>query len=191
MNYYAFHIGDYASGTQHLTEFEDLAYRRLMDVYYVSERPLPLDRRQVFRLVRASSQEMREAVDVVILEFFTEENDGWHHKRCDEEIATAKHKSEKAKANGKLGGVAKAKRTPDHSLANATIEPSEGLAPNPNPNPNPKIEDGLSAREVSHETIRQRTEDWDILRDKLCEEAVHHLDGLAGTQHVQPPQISW
>lgn len=135
MNFYAFHIGDYSSATQHLTELEDLAYRRMMDVYYVSERALPLERRQIYRLIRANSEAMREAVDVVLSEFFTCEDDGWHHKRCDLEIAKAKAKSEKAKANGKLGGEAKAKRPLDESVANATPEPSEPLAPNPNPNP--------------------------------------------------------
>ena len=40
MNYYPFHIGDYASHTRHLTLMEDLAYRRLLDLYYLHERPL-------------------------------------------------------------------------------------------------------------------------------------------------------
>jgi uncharacterized protein YdaU (DUF1376 family) len=142
MNYYPFHIGDYASATQHLTEFEDLAYRRLMDVYYVSEKPIPLDRRQAYRLVRASSDAMREAVDTIINEFFTPEDDGWHHKRCDAEIDRAREKSNKAKANGKQGGLAKAKRTLEPNLADATPDPSKGLATNTNTNPNPKIEDG-------------------------------------------------
>lgn len=134
MNFYAFHIGDYASATQHLTDLEDLAYRRMIDVYYVSERPLPLDRRQLYRVLRANSEAMRDAVDVVISEFFTEGPDGWRHKRCDAEIDKFKAKSEKAKANGKLGGQAKAKRSPSDEVANATDEPSKGLAPNPNPN---------------------------------------------------------
>jgi len=146
VNFYPFHIGDYASATQHLTDLEDLAYRRMMDVYYVSERPLPLDRRQLYRLLRANSQDMRDAVDVVIAEFFTETEDGWRHGRCDAEIEKARAKSDKAKANGKLGGVAKAKRTLDGEIADATKEPSKGLAPNPNPNPNPKRIDEVVAR---------------------------------------------
>lgn len=146
MNFYAFHIGDYSSATQHLTELEDLAYRRMMDVYYVSERALPLERRQIYRLVRANSEAMREAVDIVLTEFFSCEEDGWHHKRCDAEIAKARVKSEKAKANGKLGGEAKAKRPLDENVANATASTSEPLAPNPNPIPNPNKERGGVAR---------------------------------------------
>ena len=32
MNYYNFHIGDYARRTRHLTVLEDLFYRRLLDL---------------------------------------------------------------------------------------------------------------------------------------------------------------
>ena len=39
MNYFSFHIGDYAAHTQRLSLMEDLAYRRMMDAYYVAERP--------------------------------------------------------------------------------------------------------------------------------------------------------
>ena len=43
MNYYPFHIGDYLSATRHLSWEEDCAYRRLLDVYYTSEKPLPIE----------------------------------------------------------------------------------------------------------------------------------------------------
>lgn len=169
MNFYPFHIGDYASATQHLTDLEDLAYRRMMDVYYVSERPLPLDRRQLYRLLRANSEAMREAVDVVIAEFFTEGPDGWRHRRCDAEIERARAKSEKAKANGKLGGEAKAKRSLDSELANATDEPSKGLAPNPNTNTN-KEDDGRIARATpANQELFRRVE--------LALKAIPELDG--------------
>ena len=160
MNFYAFHIGDYASATQHLTDLEDLAYRRMIDIYYVSERPLPLDRRHLYRLLRANSQDMRDAVDVVIDEFFTETEVGWRHGRCDAEIAKATEKSDKAKANGKLGGVAKAKRTLAAEVADAKREHSKGLAPNPNPNPNPNnnIYDVKRAREL--ETRLREAAGW-------------------------------
>jgi len=40
MNYYPFHVGDYAAHTAHLEPMEDLAYRRMLDVYYLREEPL-------------------------------------------------------------------------------------------------------------------------------------------------------
>lgn len=149
MNFYAFNIGDYASATQHLSEFEDLAYRRLLDVYYVTEKPLPLDRRQVYRLVRAHSQDMREAVDVVLPEYFQETTEGWTHRRCEEEIAAAQEKSEKARASARKRWPeqdAKPSQSDGNATAYANAPPetceriktqSDGNAPNPNPNPNP------------------------------------------------------
>ncbi len=40
MHYFQFNIGDYASHTSRLTPLEDLAYRRMLDLYYLNEQPL-------------------------------------------------------------------------------------------------------------------------------------------------------
>lgn len=96
MNFYPFHIGDYASATRHLTWTEDAAYRRLLDVYYVRETALPAEKRQVYRLVLATTDEQREAVDTILEEFFELTDAGYSHKRCDIELAAAKEKSSKA-----------------------------------------------------------------------------------------------
>jgi uncharacterized protein YdaU (DUF1376 family) len=66
---------------------EDAAYRRLIDAYYTREQSLPAEKKACYRLVRAQSKEEREAVDTVLGEFFDLLDDGWHQKRCDEEIA--------------------------------------------------------------------------------------------------------
>ena len=50
MNYYPFHLGDYAAHTAHLEPMEDLAYRRMLDLYYRTEKPLPLDTAEIARL---------------------------------------------------------------------------------------------------------------------------------------------
>lgn len=86
MNFYAFHIGDYASATRHLTWEEDCAYRRLLDVYYTREEPLPDDLRAICRLVLASSADQRQAVEVVLHEFFHQTEAGWISPRADREI---------------------------------------------------------------------------------------------------------
>ena len=43
MNYYSFHIGDYRGATAHLSNEEDLAYRRLLDMCYDTESAIPLE----------------------------------------------------------------------------------------------------------------------------------------------------
>jgi uncharacterized protein YdaU (DUF1376 family) len=98
MNYYPHHIGDYAKDTAHLTLLEDGAYRRLLDLYYSSERSLPLNMDGLYRLVRARTKDEKKAVDTVLAEFFTKGNSGWNNKRADEEIAKAREEGEEAKA---------------------------------------------------------------------------------------------
>lgn len=99
MNYYQHHIGDYTRDTAHLTMIEDGAYRRLIDLCYATEKPLPVDPRAIYRLVRAGTKEERDAVDIVLAEFFDKGPDGWRQKRCEEEIAKARDKSGKARTS--------------------------------------------------------------------------------------------
>lgn len=97
MNYYEHHIGDYAAATSHLSFVEDAAYSRLMRIYYRDEKPLPLELKAVQRLVGARTREEKSAVETVLNEFFTKSTDGWHSKRCDEEIAKVQDKRDKAR----------------------------------------------------------------------------------------------
>jgi uncharacterized protein YdaU (DUF1376 family) len=103
MNYYNFHIGDYAVHTRHLSLLEDLAYRRCLDLYYTREVALPADHNQVARLI--GMREHAEDVLSVLREFFVPCEEGsWIHFRCESEIAKATAKAAIAKANGKKGG---------------------------------------------------------------------------------------
>lgn len=104
MNYYEHHLGDYAEATAHLSFVEDAAYSRLMRKVYATELPLPADIKSVQRLVGARTKEEREAVAVVLEEFFVLETDGWHNDRCDIEISKYQKKAEKNREVGKLGG---------------------------------------------------------------------------------------
>jgi uncharacterized protein YdaU (DUF1376 family) len=87
VNYYEHHIGDYDSETAHLSWLEDMAYTRLIRLYYRKECPIPADLAVVCRKIRAVSKQERQAVEDVLAEFFTLEEDGWHQKTCDENIA--------------------------------------------------------------------------------------------------------
>jgi uncharacterized protein YdaU (DUF1376 family) len=138
VNYYLHHIGDYLKDTSHLSGVEDGMYRRMLDLYYSSEKPLPLNIDGLYRLVRAKSRQEKEAVDTVLEEFFQRTPEGWRQSRADREVAKAQEKSGKAKASASIrwhcDGNANAMRT--HS-EKPTPSHTEGNAPNPNPNPNP------------------------------------------------------
>jgi uncharacterized protein YdaU (DUF1376 family) len=104
MHYYSFHVGDYIHDTAHLNNDEDLAFRRLLDLYYTQEKPIPNKTHEVARRIRMGKN--IGAVQTVLEEFFmySQEHDFWFHKRCYETIAAYQAKAERNRAVGKLGG---------------------------------------------------------------------------------------
>jgi uncharacterized protein YdaU (DUF1376 family) len=152
VNYYPFHLGDYAAHTAHLEPLEDLAYRRMLDAYYLREGPLPTDVGEVARLVRMRKNQAE--VEAVLREFFSLLDDGWHQDRCDSELGRMREKQVKAQASAQLAVAARrAKRQPDgsstddRSVDQTLTERSTERLPNgqpngelPTPTPTPKEE---------------------------------------------------
>jgi uncharacterized protein YdaU (DUF1376 family) len=99
MHYFQFNIGDYASHTRHLTIIEDLAYRRLLDLYYLHEQPLNGSTTDVARQINMRDYETE--VQAVLDEFFELTDEGWTNIRADKEIAHYKAKVEQASRAGK------------------------------------------------------------------------------------------
>lgn len=105
MHYYQLNIGDYASHTRHLSLMEDLAYRRLLDWYYLHEKPLPNSIESCARKIGMS--DFLNDVEMVLLEFFdcldpeVSDDGGWVNKRADAEIAQFKAKIAQASNAGK------------------------------------------------------------------------------------------
>lgn len=119
MHYYQFNIGDYKSHTEHLSEMEDLTYRRLLDWYYLHETPIPLDELEVARQIRMRSHS--DCIAVVLREYFERTPDGWIHHRANKELAKAGDKSQKASESAKV-------RWSKQKDANALPTQSEGNA---------------------------------------------------------------
>lgn len=130
MNYYEHHIGDYDVDTAHLSWLEDMAYTRLLRLYYRKESPIPADIADACRLIRASTKEQKQAVESVLQEFFTLGVDGWHQKRCDADVGRYQKKAEHNRAVGKLGGRPKKVETQTEPTNNPM-----GLIREPEPNP--------------------------------------------------------
>ena len=103
MNYYDHHLGDYLRDTAHLSMLEDGAYRRLLDIYYMREAPLPSDQGECCKLARCMSAPERKAVIYVLEHFLILEPDGYHQKRADEVIAAYRAFVAKQRANGRSG----------------------------------------------------------------------------------------
>jgi len=106
MHYYQFNIGDYAGHTRHLNPIEDIAYRRLLDLYYLHERPLNAGITSVTRQI--NMREYEQAVSDVLHEFFVLTDTGWINKRADNEIAHYHAKLEQASKAGKISAAKRA-----------------------------------------------------------------------------------
>ena len=119
MHYYQFNIGDYNSHTMHLSEIEDLTYRRLLDWYYLHESSIPLDLNEVSRQIRMRTHS--DCIATVLQEFFERTPDGWIHHRANKEIEKVGDKSQKASASAKA-------RWSKPKDANALQTQSEGNA---------------------------------------------------------------
>ena len=97
MHYYQFNIGDYASHTRHLNVVEDCAYRRLLDFYYLHEKPIK--QHDIARQI--NMREHEQEVLSVLNEFFLSTQDGFVSPRANKEIEHYHSKIEQASKAGK------------------------------------------------------------------------------------------
>jgi uncharacterized protein YdaU (DUF1376 family) len=152
MNYYPFHLGDYATHTAHLEPLEDLAYRRMLDLYYLREAPLPADVSEVARLIRLRAHVAE--VETVLREFFTLADDGWFSDRCQDELDRMLDKQAKAQASAQASVAArKARAEQMQSHGTTTVKrplnerSTDVELPTPTPTPTPvNTNTGASAK---------------------------------------------
>lgn len=121
MNFYPFHIGDFKSHTDHLSQTEELAYRRMLDRYYLHEKPLPNDIEFISKRIKIQDL---DAIESVLTEFFTLTDNNWHNSRADNEIEKFQKKSLKAKESAEKRWN-DANALPSHSERNANAMPTQ------------------------------------------------------------------
>lgn len=186
MNFFPFHIGDYAAHTAHLEPMEDLAYRRMIDAYYLRESPLPADIAEVARLVRMR-QHVTE-VEAVLREFFALDESGWRHQRCDEEIDRMLDKQAKARASAAASvNARRAKVAPEQSECLTSAEPTvnerstSAELPTPTPTPTPEKNKARTAPAVRPDFVPEQV--WaDFLAIRRANRAPLTETALAGIE---------
>jgi len=119
LNYYPHHIGDYKAATAHLSDLEDLAYRRLLEMYYDTEQPIPADTQWVSRRLRMGS----DVVESVLRDFFLLTEKGYSHARCDIEIREYNIKADRSRINGAKGGRRKTNNHAENNPAGSQQVP--------------------------------------------------------------------
>lgn len=104
--------GDYYSDTDYLDFEEHGVYWNLLKRYYTTG-PFDNDFKTLQRVTRCPKQKL-ESMQNILEEFFylSEEDNCWHHKRCDEEIMRAKGVSEVQSKRARKG-ISERKRNPD------------------------------------------------------------------------------
>jgi len=163
--WYKFHLGDYITHTTHLSDAEDLAYRRLLDLYYMSEAPIPLDATMVARKIRLDL----DITESVLGEFFERTEEGYRNARCDAEIGKYQHQVETNRSLGKRGG--RPKKT------ESVTEPK--------PNTNPKKNKNKNINTLSAARFEEFWAAWPASKRKVGKAAVlakwekHNLDQVA------------
>lgn len=130
--WYAHFPADYERKTSHLTMLEDGAYRRLLDHYYATGRPLPAIAQHLHRICRAFADAERAAIDFILVEFFALEGDGYHNKRADEELGKASELGEIRRKAALSKGKPK-----KHLHSNSSPNAQHLSTPSPSPSPSP------------------------------------------------------
>lgn len=171
MHYFQFNIGDYASHTRHLSLIEDLAYRRLLDLYYLKDGEIYGDEAEVARQIgmRVNVSEVKQ----VLMDFFVIDGDRWSHSRCDAEIAHFRQKSEKASNAGKASAERRS------NVRSTDVQPTNNQEPITN-NQQPVIHSNecMSETPVSDEAeikIKDVVEEWNHIAAKLGKPKVRDL----------------
>lgn len=148
MNFYPFHIGDYAAHTRNLSLLEDLAYRRLLDAYYLAEHPFNGSTTDVAREIGMRDQVAE--VEYILGKFFELDGDVWRNKRADKEIERYREKLEQASRAGKASAERRLNARPTPVAKNLTlvVDSSNGRATNQEPrtkNQSPSLRSGETA----------------------------------------------
>jgi uncharacterized protein YdaU (DUF1376 family) len=107
----------------------DLAYRRMIDLYYITEKPLDLDISIIAKKIGMKGKE--KIISEIISDFFLKSEDGYRSSKCDSVISDYQKKAARAKdANGKRWG-----KVPSETPLKSDVKSD----PNQNQNQEPDI----------------------------------------------------
>jgi len=129
MHYYKFNIADWHLGTSHLSLTEEAIYFRLINHYYDTEAPIPLETQSVIRRLRLGSD--TEAFQLILDEFFAKTEKGYVHERCEINLKEYRKQNKKNAANGAKGG-----RPKTGAASEQTQDKPTGLISESQNNPN-------------------------------------------------------
>lgn len=181
MNYYKRHLGDLAKSLSNLSQGQMGAYDLLLDWLYANEKPLPLDKREIYQIGRCSNKKERENVDRV-LEYFDKGSEGYTQKRALEEIEAYARRCEVNRAQGRLGGRPKVSRGATETLTESVIQ----SVPKNNPSQNPEASKEL----LPHEGLSRTEENEGARPTPQAVNARLAIIAAAGYVNIRTPKAS-
>jgi len=103
-----FYVADYLADTGHLNCEEHGIYLLAILHYWRTGKPLPsnclANDKQLMMICRCRDEEMFKKGWETVSKLFELTDEGWSHKRIEEELQVARNKSEKMRVNGSIGG---------------------------------------------------------------------------------------
>lgn len=102
MHYYRFNIQAWVQATRGLLPEEEAVYLRLVNHYYDTEAPIPVEYRRVLKRLELLSY--TDIVDEILADYFVLTDKGWKHKHCDGILQDFRKRAKKNKDNGMKGG---------------------------------------------------------------------------------------
>ena len=107
MQWFPFYGSDFLGATIGLSHAERGTYALMLVAYYETEKPFPKERSKVYRIVHCESDEQKRSVDMLLREFFVEQDDGFYNERAEQEIAKWRVIQAKKSAAGVKSGEAR------------------------------------------------------------------------------------
>lgn len=102
MDWYKFKIKDFQEKVTGFGAADELIYRRLIDLYYLTEAPLSNDMSQLADRIHMDDKENIKAVLEAC--FVLMDDNKWHDHEIDSEIGRRQRNLKLIRENGRLGG---------------------------------------------------------------------------------------
>lgn len=129
-------IGAYLADTQRLTRDQHGGYLLLLMAYWREGGPLTDDDEELAAIVKATAKEWTQ-LRPRLAKFFTVADGVWRHKRVEQEIASAKERSEKSSSKAQKAAQARWKQSNKDatSITPSTAQALQEDCPTPSPSP--------------------------------------------------------
>ena len=184
MRFYPFHSSDFNNATRHLSRIERSIYRDCIDLYYDTESPIDgTDMERLQRRLICQSDEEKTALDVVLNEFFEEEDGLYMNSRCDREIAIYRSKDKDAAKKQENANARKQRYRDDKRNMFADLR-AIGIVPEFNI----KMQ---ALRELHAQNCQSGTGKTNLQKEAVAGTSQERLADASGTTKIEPSTINY